>query len=205
SGMTGCYKGRMHDEVEVRSFEARTHGRVLVRRGDPRRLLAGFHGYAESAETHLRELLQIAAAEGWTVVAIQALNRFYNRRTPEVVASWMTSQDREQAIEDNLLYVRSVVAEFGALERLVFAGFSQGVAMAYRAAAAVPCHGLLILGGDVPPDVAAQERVQLLPPVLVGRGSRDEWVTAEKLEKDLSFLRLAAERVETCLLDGGHE
>ena len=192
-------------DYEVRSFEARTHGRVLVRRGDPRRLLIGFHGYAESAETHLGELLRVPAAEGWTVVAVQALNRFYNRRTPEVVASWMTSQDREQAIEDNLLYVRSVVDDFGDVDRLVFAGFSQGAAMAYRAAATLPSHGLVILGGDVPPDVIAQKRVQLLPPVLVGRGVRDEWFTAEKLEKDLSFLREAAARVETCVFDGGHE
>src|SRR5438105_4779571 len=108
----------MREDVEVRSFEARTHGRVLVRRGDPRRLLVGFHGYAENAELHLGELLQIPAAEGWTVVAVQALHRFYNRRTPEVVASWMTSQDREQAIDDNLLYVRSVVEDFGDVERL---------------------------------------------------------------------------------------
>lgn len=192
-------------EYEVRSFEARTHGRVLVRAGDPRRLLVGFHGYAESAEMHLRELLRIDASDGWTVVAVQGLNRFYNRRTPEVVASWMTSQDRELAIEDNLHYVRSVVADFGAVDRLVFAGFSQGAAMAYRAAAALPSHALLILGGDVPPDVVAQERVQRLPPVLVGRGANDEWFTAEKLEHDLRFLREAAERVETCLFDGGHE
>jgi predicted esterase len=191
--------------MEIRSIEARTHGRVLVRGGDPGRLLVGFHGYAESAETHLGELLRIEGADAWTVVAVQGLNRFYNRRTPEVVASWMTSQDREDAIADNVLYVRSVVETFGAVERLVFAGFSQGAAMAYRAAAAIPAQGLIILGGDVPPDVVAQARVQLLPPVLVGRGATDEWFTEEKLEKDLSFLQGASERVETCRFDGGHE
>jgi len=192
-------------DFEIRSVEAKVHGRVLVREGDPRRLLVGFHGYAESAETHLRELLRIPGSDGWTVVAVQGLSRFYNRRSAEVVASWMTSQDREQAIADNLLYVRSVVESFGTVDRLVFAGFSQGAAMAYRAAAALPSHGLLILGGDVPPDVIAQKRVQVLPPMLVGRGATDEWFSEEKLEKDLSFLRLAAERVETCRFDGGHE
>lgn len=192
-------------EYEVRSVEARTHGRVVIRRGDPRRLLVGFHGYAESAEAHLRELVQIPAAQGWTIAAVQGLHRFYNRRTPEVVASWMTSQDREVAIADNLLYVRSAVAEIQPTGRLVFAGFSQGAAMAYRAAAAIPCAGVIVLGGDVPPDVVAQKCVQLLPRVLVGRGSRDEWYTAEKFEQDLSFLREAAEGVETCVFDGGHE
>ncbi|MCU1347645.1 MAG: putative esterase [Acidobacteria bacterium] len=206
--MTRCYKGGM-SEIEVRSVEARTHGRVLVRRGDPRRLLAGFHGYAESADTHLAELLRIPGAEGWTVVAIQALNRFYNRRTPEVVANWMTSQDRELAIADNLAYVRSVIEDFAddpvARPRLVLAGFSQGASMAYRAAAAIGCDALIILGGDLPPDVIAHIRVHNLPPVLLGRGERDEWFTAEKLNQDSSFLREAGVPVETCVFDGGHE
>lgn len=192
-------------DLEIRAVETRIHGRVVVRRGDPKRLLVGFHGYAESAETHLGQLVRIPGSEEWTIAAVQGLHRFYNRRTPEVVASWMTSQDREAMIEDNLLYVRSAVASFGGVDRLVFAGFSQGAAMAYRAAAAIPSHGLIILGGDVPPDVIAQERVQLLPPVLVGRGSADEWFTSEKLDKDLSFLGRAAERVEVCRFDGGHE
>lgn len=192
-------------DFEVRAVETRIHGRVVVRRGDPRRLLVGFHGYAESAETHLGQLVRIPGSDDWTIAAVQGLHRFYNRRTPEVVASWMTSQDREAMIADNLLYVRSVVESFGPVDRLVFAGFSQGAAMAYRAAALIPSHGLIILGGDVPPDVVAQERVQPLPPVLVGRGSSDEWFTSEKLDKDLSFLRGAAERVETSLFDGGHE
>jgi len=192
-------------EIEVRSVEARVHGRMLVRTGDPRRLLVGFHGYAESADTHLAELLRIPGAGEWTVVAIQALHRFYNRRTPEVVASWMTGQDRELAIADNLAYVRSAVATLGEHDRLVFAGFSQGASMAYRAAAAIPADALIILGGDLPPDVIAQKRVQPLPSVLVGRGERDDWFTAEKLEHDSSFLRTAARDVTTCVFDGGHE
>jgi dienelactone hydrolase len=83
----------------------------------------------------------------------------------------MTSQDRELAIADNVAYVRNVVAQFPAARRIVFAGFSQGVAMAYRAAAAIPTTAVIALGGDVPPDVIPVARS--LPPVLVGRGVRD--------------------------------
>ena len=47
----------------------------------------------------------------------------------------MTRQDREAAIADNIDYVdRVVAATRTAAEPLVFAGFSQGVAMAFRAA-----------------------------------------------------------------------
>src|SRR5260221_3992795 len=115
----------------------------------------------------------------------------------------MTSQHREHAIADNSGYIGNVLKARPPAKPLVFLGFSQGAAMAYRAAAAFPCDGLIVHGGDVPPDVSAQESVQL-PPVLLGRGSADSWFTAEKLEQDLSFLQ-SVTRVTTCLFDCGHE
>src|SRR5258708_2341227 len=66
-------------------------------------------------------------------------------------------------------------------ERLVFAGFSQGAPMAWRAAvrSAHPCHGVIALGGAMPPDVAEDPAVAF-PPVLIGRGPRDTWYTEER-------------------------
>lgn len=187
------------NDFDVRTIAATTHGRFLVRSGPAENLLVGFHGYGENARMHLEELLRIPGAERWTVVAVQALNRFYAGRSGIIVASWMTSEDRELAIVDNINYVRSVVAEFPGARRIVFAGFSQGVAMACRAAAAIPSHGLVIHGGDIPPELV--ERGARLPQTLIGRGSRDEWYTDEKLRQDLKFLGGAT----TCVYDGGHE
>ena len=182
------------------SIAARTHGRYLVEEGPPERLLVGFHGYGENADLSLAEMLKIPDVEQWTVVAVQALHRFYRGRTPTIAASWMTSQDRERAITDNIDYVRSVVAEFPAPRRLVFLGFSQGVAMAYRAAYSHPnASGVIALAGEVTPDIAGP-----LPPILIGRGTREEWYTDEKLKKDLSILATIT-TVETCIFDGGHE
>jgi len=183
--------------MDVRLIEARTHGRVVVRAGDARRLLVGFHGYAQKAEEHLAELEQIPGTESWTIAAVQGLHRFYRSRSEIVVASWMTRQDREASIGDNIDYVHRVMASFGDYDRLVFAGFSQGAAMAYRAAASIRCDAAIILGGDLPPDVDASK----LPRVLIGRGSRDEWYSSAKLDADRARLP-AAEVVE---LDAGHE
>jgi predicted esterase len=183
--------------MDVRSIEARTHGRVVVRAGDARRLLVGFHGYAQNAEELLAELEQIPGADSWTLASVQALHRFYRSRSEIVVASWMTRQDREAAIADNIDYVRRAVESLGEYDRLVFAGFSQGAAMAYRAAASMRCDAVLILGGDLPPDVDASK----LPRVLIGRGSRDDWYTPEKLAADRARLT-SAEIIE---LDAGHE
>lgn len=190
------------DEAEVRTLPTTVHGRYLVRPGPEDRLLVGFHGYAENAARHLAELVKIPGVEQWTVVAVQALHPFYVTRTGEVVASWMTSQDREHAIADNQAYVRDVIARFPHPDRLVFAGFSQGVAMAYRASVGASASGIIALAGDLPPDVAAA--TTSLPPVLIGRGTREEWYSEEKLNKDLNFLQTAT-TVEVCTFDGAHE
>jgi predicted esterase len=179
------------------TLAATVHGRFVVQPGPPDRLLVGFHGYAETAEKHLEDLVKIRGIEKWTVASIQALHPFYTARTQQIVASWMTKLDRELAIADNLAYVRSVLEWFHQPKTVVFAGFSQGGAMAYRAASDFGrAAGLIVLASDVPPDVTSN-----LPPVLIGRGVRDDWYTDEKLKKDLSFLAVA----ETCVFDGGHE
>jgi predicted esterase len=189
-------------DFDTRTIPATVHGRYLVRDGPPERLLVGFHGYGETAEAHMAELAQIPRIDRWTAIAVQALHPFYVSRTGMIVASWMTSLDRELAIDDNRAYVRSVVAQFPMVRQLVFLGFSQGAAMAYRAAAGSSATGVIALGGDVPPDVV--ESHPKLPPVLIGRGIREEWYTDEKLQKDLRFF-CEVTTVSTCIYDGAHE
>ncbi len=91
------------------SFETPTHGRALIRdataANSDSRFLVGFHGYAQNAEDMLAELDRLPGADAWSLVSIQALHRFYARGNERVVASWMTRQDRELAIADNLVYV----------------------------------------------------------------------------------------------------
>ena len=67
-------------------------------------VLVGFHGYAEDAATHLTRLRTIPGADRWLVVSVQGLHRFYRGRSQDVVASWMTRQDRELMIADNIAY-----------------------------------------------------------------------------------------------------
>ena len=126
----------------IQTIPTNTHGRYAIDQpaGDgPFPLLVGFHGYKENAELMLGALVNIRGDRPWLVVSVQALNRFYDRDHRAVIAGWMTSQDRELAIADNIAYAASVVAavrrDQPTTATLVFAGFSQGVAMAYRAAA----------------------------------------------------------------------
>ena len=188
--------------MEVRNIETPTHGRLLFEARDTGRIIVGFHGYGETAETHLELLRRLPGTDEWSLAALQALHPFYVTKTGAVVASWMTSLDRELAIADNIEYVKRALAALPPAQKLVFAGFSQGVAMAWRAAASIPSHGLIVLGSDVPPDVVAAR--PKLPPALLGRGTRDEWYSEAKFEKDVAFLRGVTE-VTPCVFEGGHE
>jgi predicted esterase len=193
------------------SIETTTHGRYLVDgAGAGKPMLVGFHGYGESAEMELNRLVSIPGSDRWIIVAIQGLHRFYRRRTNETVASWMTQQDRVVAIQDNVDYVAKVIdvvaREFVVSGSLVLSGFSQGVAMAFRAAMASnrQVRGVIALGGDVPPEIQSTALSQI-PAVLIGIGNRDEWYTPEKLASDEQRLRAAGVNVEVCRFDGGHE
>jgi predicted esterase len=196
--------------VETRTIDTPTHGRYLVRvpgGSGPWPMLVGFHGYRENAAIHLATLESIPGSERWLLVAVQGLHRFYTKGG-DVAASWMTREDRELAIADNVAYIQRVVAavrgEFRPSDGLVFAGFSQGTAMAFRAAAHIRCAAVVALGADVPPDVAARRPVTL-PRVLYGRGQRDELYSADAHAQDLATLNRLAVPVESVTYDGAHE
>jgi predicted esterase len=195
------------------TIQAATHGRYLVEAPPRERaagLLVGCHGYGEGASAQLDRMRSIPGASAWRLVSIQGLHRFYNRRSQEVVASWMTREDRELAIADNIRFVNAVIhavaAGPSAGEPLVFTGFSQGVAMAFRAAcgSSRAVAGIIAVGGDVPPEL---DRTALarLPRALVVRGRSDEWYTHEKWTRDRERLLEASVNVRPVEFDGGHE
>ncbi len=196
--------------MSVHTIAAQTQGRYLIHAptDEAAGMVCGFHGYKENADIHMSALRRVAGDRPWRLVSVQALNRFYSK-SGEVVGNWMTRQDREQAIADNVAYVAAVLseidAEYGAARPIVYAGFSQGVGMAYRAAAFAgrPVDGLIVLAGDVPPDVAPV--AAQLPKILLGRGTADQWYTADKAARDLDVLRAAGADVVEHVFDGGHD
>lgn len=176
-------------------------------------MLVAFHGYGQVAEDVLAEVKQIPGISRWRIAAVQGLHRFYTRNNRDVIASWMTRQDRELAISDNVAYVDKVVdlvlaegPEPKAPQTLIFLGFSQGAAMAYRAAALGrhPASGVIALAGDIPPELKEHPTIAL-PPVLIGAGTEDTWYTTSKLDPDVAFLSSRGVAHEVVRFTGGHE
>jgi predicted esterase len=198
-------------QIKLHVVPTLTHGRVLVREARAaaqKGLLVGFHGYKENARAQMERLEAIPGSSAWTLVSIQGLHRFYRGRTEEVVASWMTREDREEAIADNLAYVSTALEQVPHDEstRVVYTGFSQGVAMAFRAGVLGPVRtsGIVAVGGDVPPELLENADRQF-PAVLFLRGARDEWLTESRFDREVSALTARAVTLTTKVYDGAHE
>jgi predicted esterase len=196
----------------VHTIAATTHGRFLVRppaSGRPARIAVfGFHGYGQRAEDMLGELEALRGADAWLLVSVQGLHRFYDRSAGSVIAHWMTKEDRELAIADNVAYVDAVVAEVAKahpFEVLVFAGFSQGASMASRAAAhaGARCRALILLGGDIAPEVLASGAP--LPRTVIGRGTSDKYYSPARFAEDSEALEARGVLAASVEFKGGHE
>jgi predicted esterase len=208
----------MHRTVAI---ETVTHGRVLVRdAADPAGTIVGFHGYGMTAERMLADLERVPGADRWQIVSVQGLHRFYAKDSQTIMASWMTRQDRELAIADNVEYVNRVIDQVNPLNpvnpvnplnplnplNLVFIGFSQGVAMAYRAAllGKHPAAGIIALGGDIPPEFKTSAP-RKWPPVLIGAGDKEVWYTDTKVRADEATLVSEGVEHEVIRYRGGHD
>lgn len=197
----------------LRHAQAQVHGRYFVRpsrSGTGDLWLVGFHGQGQTADEFLTSLERIPRGPAWLVASVQGLHRHYAGRPQRIAATWMTSQDRELAIGDNVGWVNAVLDriehEFGAPRAIVFAGFSQGVAMAYRAGllGRRPCAAIVAACGDVPPELRDQA-ARDWPIVLGATGSSDAWYTPARLEDDIEHLRARGCDARMLVFEGGHE
>ncbi len=203
----------MSDAPLLRHAPARVHGRYFVRPpagGKVSCWLVGFHGQGQTADEFLSVLDSVPRSPRWLLASVQGLNRYYIRRGQTIVANWMTSQDRELVIADNVEWVDSALdrlaEEFGTPRAIVFAGFSQGVGMAYRAGflGRRTCAAIIAGCGDVPPDLAPPPS-GAWPRVLAATGTNDGWYTPDRLEADAQRLRTFGADAQTMVFEGGHE
>ena len=119
-----------------------------------------FHGYAQLASTFIKEF-QTLINEETAVIAPEGMHRFYRRGFyGEVVASWMTSEDRLSDIADNAAYLNQVYNDWIKPNQKVHVlGFSQGVATACRwlAESTFPIENLVLWAGSFPQDLTTSK------------------------------------------------
>jgi predicted esterase len=195
--------------MQEHHLETTVSGRYLVEAPDgdgPFPVLAGFHGYGQLAEDELAMLRQIPGSGGWIRLSIEALHPFINQKG-QPGASWMTRRGRELRIAKNVRYADAVVGRVMAVlpvdGRLVLHGYSQGAGMACRAAVLGrhPVAGVMLLGGDIPPELGDLGRLNA---VHLGRGDHDRFYPKKHFENDLQRLRENGIEPSLCEYAGGH-
>lgn len=178
-------------------------------------LILGFHGYMGTAESFYPCIERLACAQDSCLCAVQALHAFYtknHRDHRQIGASWMTSFDREYAIADNNAYIHRVAQDLTqrmTQPKIILCGFSQGASLVYRVASYLRNQGcditaLIVVGGDVPPELSTEE-MQSLPPILLARGDSDNVYTQERCTADMQRLTDSGAKVTQINYAGAHQ
>lgn len=209
-----------HHLAVTRTARYFTVGGPDAESGEPvRELWIACHGYGQLASSFLEPFTRIATPSR-RIVAPEGLSRFYVDRSrvgvntqSKVGATWMTREDREHEIADQISYLdalHDVVRAPADVDRVrlrVF-GFSQGVATVVRwlTRGRTRADEVILWAGAFPPDVdvaAFAERVAGCAVVLVV-GTRDElapWAAADVALGRFAEVGIAARLVS---FDGGH-
>jgi predicted esterase len=178
------------------------------------------HGYGQLAERFIRRFSVIDDGTR-LIIAPEGLSRFYISRrsgphSPEerVGASWMTREDRDSEIGDQVTYLDRVTAKvFGEIDRsrvrFVALGFSQGVAAVCRWASASesPPDEIIAWAGEIPRDLLeARTRDRLARAKLtVVVGTHDPIADPARTKAHKIELDAAGVRYRFIHFDGGHE
>jgi predicted esterase len=166
--------------------------------GDPtqaRTLLYVLHGYGQLAEYFIRKFQ--FPGNDYFIVAPEGMHRFYlSGSSGRVGASWMTKEERESDISDNLRFLDTLHKEITAdrtFERIMILGFSQGGATAARwhYKGEIKADHLLIWASVFPPDLSIDEEINEVGSSknIFFIGDQDEYYSADEQIEQLQLYR----------------
>ena len=176
------------------------------------------HGYGQLAQPFLASFERVASPTR-LIVAPEALSRFYldrsalpNDQPLRVGATWMTREDRDHEIADQVAYLDAlhdlVRPAAPAAVRLRVLGFSQGVATVARwlALGRARADELILWAGAFPPDVELTGFARRLGPasVVLVAGARDELASWTAADSQLQRFTDAGVSARLVAFEGGH-
>lgn len=147
------------------------------------------------------------------IIAPQAPSKYYlNDTYTHVGASWLTKEETETGIENNLNYLDAVyksampAGEF----KLMVLGFSQGVSMATRwlAHRKIPADHLILFAGGIPNELGPEQLNHLIPETKVSivYGDKDPFLTEDRLTAEaIKIERVFQGKARILRFEGGHE
>ena len=170
------------------------------------------HGQGQLAEYFIKKFELLDATKNF-IIAPQGISKYYlNGFTGRVGASWMTKEDRLTEIDNQQVLLKAVwdkeVGEAGD-RRVIFFGFSQGVATISRFAAfsKLPFDKLILWAGGFPPDIpeGSFKHLKGHETVHYFTGHEDPYYKPEMLGIQTALVKSTMNlEPTTTFFDGGH-
>lgn len=170
------------------------------------------HGYAQLAKYFIN-WLEPVANENTLIVAPEGLNRFYwEGFSGNVVASWMTKENRQTDIDDYVKYLDTVantILKDLKNVKINILGFSQGAGTATRwsTLGKISPDNLILWAGSFPSDIdyfENKEQLQNLRLHIV-IGDNDEFMPEEKIQEKLADFNKKGIQHNLIRFNGGHK
>ena len=145
--------------TSAKTFRYFTHGDPLK----AKHIVYVLHGYGQLAEFFIRKFQHLS--DDYFIVAPEGMHRFYlSGSSGRVGASWMTKEERETDIQDNLNWLNALDTELCAkytFERKQLVGFSQGgpTAIRWQFQGNLNADQLIIWASVFPPDLILETEI----------------------------------------------
>jgi predicted esterase len=167
------------------------------------------HGYAQLASEFIKEFDYLKNSKT-LIVAPEGLSKFYGRdRTP--VASWMTSHERENEINDHVNYLNKlhtkIKKEF-TINKVTILGFSQGCSTALRWINKSNLNSikLHLCSGSIPPELHSENNLnQKINQTYFYYGNQDRLMKQNQADQAISALQELRIEWNLVLFEGKHE
>ena len=171
------------------------------------------HGYGMLSEFFIQKFKKLET-KNTLIIAPEALNRFYiDTNYGRVGASWMTKDERQDDIKENIKYLNSlmdqIIKEIGHNRfKINVLGFSQGGATACRWVfkSGLKFENLIMWAGDIPKDTLTEDnrlKWSDMNTHLV-MGKKDELINEEMKAKFLKLVTDYKLDYKLTLYDGDH-
>lgn len=176
-------------------------------------IIFAFHGYGQLAEFFLRKLNPLFSKERLIVVPEATNYAYLEGFSGRVGANWMTSHERETAIENNHVYLnelfRYFLIKYQTPPKVKVLGFSQGAATATRWVSQLEekIETLILWGGGFAHDLILKDTKNALEQTktYIVLGTKDEFITPGSIQKQEEIISNLKLNVEKRFYEGGHD
>lgn len=170
-----------------------------------------FHGIGYLSKYFLKYFDELNPVDNY-IIAPQAPSKYYlNSSYKHVGASWLTKENTETEINNNLNYLDEIlkVETMLSIRNLIIFGYSQGVSMAARwvAQRKIECNHLVLYAGGIPNELNENDFTHLgnNTQITIIVGNQDEYLTKERLSIEREKTRTIFNgRAKEHIFNGGH-